>query len=80
MHRTVLNCLPWATHQGMVYVPLGFKATDGLLSKLDEVRGGSAWGAGTLAGENRNPSERELTIAQIQGKSFTDIAKKLAAP
>lgn len=33
----------------MVYLPLGYATVFHLLSNLDEVHGGSAWGAGTFA-------------------------------
>lgn len=36
-------------HHGMIYVPLGYKTTFNILADLSEVRGGSAWGAGTFA-------------------------------
>ena len=36
-------------HHGIIYVPLGYKTTFALLASLDEVRGGSPWGAGTFA-------------------------------
>jgi NAD(P)H dehydrogenase (quinone) len=36
-------------HHGIIYVPLGYKTTFALLANLDEVRGGSPWGAGTFA-------------------------------
>ena len=36
-------------HHGMIYVPLGYKTTFNILADLSEVRGGSAWGAGTYA-------------------------------
>lgn len=37
------------THHGMNFVPLGYRHTMPLLSRLDEVHGGSPWGAGTFA-------------------------------
>ncbi|ETO80370.1 flavoprotein-like protein YCP4, partial [Phytophthora nicotianae P1976] len=45
------------------------------------IHGGSPWGAGTLAGGDgsRQPSKLELTVATTQGKSFAEVAKKLAA-
>lgn len=35
-------------HHGISFVPLGYKNTLQFLGNLDEVHGGSAWGAGTL--------------------------------
>ncbi len=36
-------------HHGMIYVPLGYKTVFGHLANLEEVHGGSPWGAGTLS-------------------------------
>ena len=36
-------------HHGIIYVPLGYKTTFDLLANVDEVRGGSPWGAGTFS-------------------------------
>ncbi|KAF1336138.1 Nad quinone oxidoreductase, partial [Globisporangium splendens] len=75
---TVLMTLPFLTHMGMLYVPLGTRAKK--FGTLDEVVGGGKWGAGTYAGDGtRKPSERELGIARVQGESFAEITKKLAA-
>ena len=48
------------------------------MGPLNEVRGGSAWGAGTLAGVDgsRQPTPLELQIAEIQGKTFYQTLKK----
>ena len=46
---TCLAAMSTLAHHGMVYVPLGYKYCFGELAGLDEVRGGSAWGAGTFA-------------------------------
>lgn len=44
---------------------------------MSEIVGGSAYGAGTVAGGDgsREPSTKELEIAHIQGKSFGDVIK-----
>jgi NAD(P)H dehydrogenase (quinone) len=46
---------------------------------LDEVCGGSAWGAGTFSGATgeRQPSVKELEIAAIQGESFWNALAKV---
>lgn len=66
-------------HQGMVIagVPYSCKA----LLNMDEITGGSPYGASTLAGGDgsRRPSENELTIARFQGEHVAKIAKKLSA-
>lgn len=60
-------------------MPLGYKTTFSILSDLSEVRGGSAWGAGTFsAGDgSRQPSEKELTLAKEQGKAFFGAVNKV---
>ncbi|CAN1222128.1 Probable NAD(P)H dehydrogenase (quinone) FQR1-like 1 [Linum grandiflorum] len=48
--------------------------------EMEEVKGGSPYGAGTFAGDgSRQPTELELGLAQHQGKHFAAIAKKLKA-
>lgn len=66
-------------HQGMVIV--GVPYTEQRLLNMDEISGGSPYGASTITkGDgSRLPSENELTIARFQGKHVTEIAKKLAA-
>ena len=46
---TYIAAMSTLTHHGWIYVPLGYKFTFPLLAELDEVRGGSPWGAGTFA-------------------------------
>lgn len=46
---TVIAAMSTLAHHGIIYVPLGYKNTFSLLADLSEVRGGSAWGAGTFA-------------------------------
>lgn len=45
----------------------------------DHARGGSPYGAGTLAGADgsRQPSETELKIAMTQGKTFAKFVNRL---
>lgn len=77
---TAIAALSSWVHQGMIYVPLGYKYTFAQLSNLDEVRGGSPWGAGTFAAGNgsRQPSKLELEVAEAQGKSFYEIVSKVS--
>ncbi|KAI0311176.1 1,4-benzoquinone reductase [Amylostereum chailletii] len=75
---TALSTLSTFAHHGITFVPLGYATTFAQLSNLSEVHGGSAWGAGTLAGTDgsRQPSALELEVATIQGKGFyTHVAK-----
>jgi NAD(P)H dehydrogenase (quinone) len=76
---TAFTSITFLTHQGMTFVPLGYRSP--LLFNLDEIHGGSPWGAGTLAGGDgsRQPSKLELDVAKAQGESFTQVAKKLSA-
>ena len=66
-------------HHGMVIVGVPY-ACEGL-SSMDEITGGSPYGAATLAGGDgsRRPSENELGIARFQGEHVARIAAKLAA-
>ena len=54
---------------GMLYVPAGYAAGPQLFG-FDEIRGGSPWGASTLAGADgkRKPVALELAIAEGQVK------------
>lgn len=78
---TIRNILSILAHHGIIYVPLGYKNTFPLLTNLEEVHGGSPWGAGTFAAGDgsRTPTELELTIAQTQGSSFYTTVKKFGS-
>lgn len=75
---TAVATMSTLVHHGVNYVPLGYSKAFGLMTELDEARGGSPWGAGTLAGADgsRMPSQKELTLAEIQGKSFYEVVAK----
>lgn len=64
-------------HQGMVIVGVPYSCKE--LTNMDEITGGSPYGAGTLAGNDgaRQPTANELAIARFQGKHVAEIAKKL---
>ncbi|KAB8766472.1 hypothetical protein FH972_026632 [Carpinus fangiana] len=76
---TAIATLSTLTHHGLIYVPLGFKTTSALQSEINEVRGGSAWGAGTFAGADgsRQPSAKEIELATEQGKAFYGAVSKV---
>ena len=63
----------------MIYVPLGYAPDFAALGDLTEVRGGSSWGAGTFsAGDgSRQPSAKELKLAETQGKAFYELVSKV---
>ncbi|CZR49836.1 putative 1,4-Benzoquinone reductase [Fusarium proliferatum ET1] len=77
---TAQNAISTLVHHGIIYVPFGYAKAFGQLVDLSEVRGGSAWGAGTFAGGDgsRQPSAKELELANIQGESFYQIVAKFA--
>ncbi|ANQ86131.1 NAD(P)H:quinone oxidoreductase [Azoarcus olearius] len=65
-------------HHGMVIVGLPY--TEARQMNMDEITGGSPYGATTLAkGDGtRQPSENELAMARFQGGHVAKIAAKLA--
>ncbi len=75
---TALTFVTQLAHHGMVFVPLGYSTPK--LFDLSAPRGGSPYGAGTLAGPDgsRQPSALEKDIAEAHGKHFGTIAAKLA--
>ncbi|MBU0724415.1 MAG: NAD(P)H:quinone oxidoreductase [Alphaproteobacteria bacterium] len=75
---TILGFLPTLMHHGMVVVGAPYSIPE--LADISEFRGGSPYGAGTIAGPDgsRQPSEIELTIARKQGAHVAGIAAKLA--
>ena len=76
---TILSTHTVLLHHGMVLVGLPY-AWQGQM-KLDEVTGGSPYGASTIAGGDgsRQPSANELDGARFQGRHVAQIAGKLAA-
>src|ERR1700688_1491817 len=66
-------------HHGMVIV--GVPYTESGLTYMDDISGGSPYGASTLTkGDgSRQPSDNELAIARFQGRHVAQIAGKLAA-
>lgn len=74
---TILTTLPMLMHHGMVVVglPYSFAGQGG----LDEVKGGTPYGATTLADADgsRKPSAVELDGARFQGAHVAKIAAKL---
>ena len=76
---TLFSIITNLLHFGMVIVGLdyGFAGQN----KLDEVTGGSPYGATTIAAGDgsRQPSENELAGAKYQGRRIAETAAKLAA-
>ncbi len=75
---TILSFHISLLHQGMVVVGLPY-AFQGQM-RIDEITGGSPYGASTIAGGQgeRMPSDNELAAARFQGQHVAAIAKKLA--
>jgi NAD(P)H dehydrogenase (quinone) len=64
-------------HQGMIVVGLPYAFQDQM--RIDEITGGSPYGASTIAGTKgeRMPSKNELAAARFQGRYVATIASKL---
>jgi NAD(P)H:quinone oxidoreductase type IV len=64
-------------HLGMIIVGVPYSCQE--LVNMNEITGGSPYGAGTLAGSDgsRQPSENELAIARFQGRHVAEITRKL---
>jgi len=74
---TALTSLTNYIHHGMLFVPIGYSSP--LLGNMDEIHGGSPYGAGTYAGSDgsRKPTDLELKIAEHQGSHLTQVATAL---
>ncbi|GAB2232800.1 hypothetical protein Drorol1_Dr00011859 [Drosera rotundifolia] len=60
---TTLPAITQLGHHGMIFVPIGYTFGAGMF-EMEKIKGGSAYGAGTYAGDGtRQPSELELAIA-----------------
>ncbi|KAI5366135.1 Putative flavoprotein WrbA [Septoria linicola] len=76
---TAIAAMSTLAHHGFIYVPLGYKTTFNILSDISEVRGGSAWGAGTFSGADgsRQPSAKEIELANAHGKQFYEAVARV---
>jgi NAD(P)H dehydrogenase (quinone) len=74
---TIITMIPTLLHLGFVVVGLPYSCTEQM--GLDEIKGGSPYGATTIAGGQgeRQPSEQERAMARFQGRHVAEIAKKL---
>jgi len=70
----------WHTlaHHGMLIAGLPYNNSQ--LTDLSQVKGGSPYGAGTIAGGDgqRTPSEIEKKMATAQGQYVAELAKKIS--
>jgi len=74
---TLFTIITNLLHFGMVIVGLDYGHAGQMT--LDEITGGSPYGASTIAGGDgsRQPSENELTGARYQGRKIAETAIKL---
>lgn len=77
---TILTFIPTLMHHGMIVVGLPYACPE--ISDISAMRGGSPYGAGTIAGADgsRQPSQNELAQARFQGRHVAEITKKLSRP
>jgi NAD(P)H dehydrogenase (quinone) len=75
---TILSFHITLLHQGFVIVGLPYTFQGQM--RIDEITGGSPYGASTIAGGEgeRMPSENELAAARFQGRHVAAIAAKLS--
>jgi len=73
---TILSFHTTLLHHGMIIVGLPYSAPD--LADVSEVRGGSPYGAATIAAPDgsRQPSQKELNLASFQGHHVARITKQ----
>ncbi|MBI4773812.1 MAG: NAD(P)H:quinone oxidoreductase [Deltaproteobacteria bacterium] len=76
---TILSFHITLLHQGFIIVGLPYTFQGQM--RMDEITGGSPYGASTIAGGSgeRMPSENELDAARYQGRHVATIASKLVA-
>ncbi len=76
---TITSTHAMLLHHGLVIVGLPYSFQGQM--RMDEITGGSPYGATTMSGGDgsRQPSETELEGARFQGRHVAEIAAKLAA-
>jgi NAD(P)H dehydrogenase (quinone) len=76
---TLFSGITTLLHFGLVIVGLPYSSKEQMT--LDEIVGGSPYGATTIAGSKgeRQPSAKDLAGARFQGKHVAQIAARLAA-
>lgn len=74
---TLFSIITNLLHLGMVIVGLPYSAQG--LMRMDEITGGTPYGATTLAGPkgDRQPSANELELARFQGRHVAEITGAL---
>jgi NAD(P)H dehydrogenase (quinone) len=74
---TILSFHTTLLHHGMIVVGLPYAFAGQM--RIDEITGGSPYGASTIAGGKgeRMPSENELSAARFQGRHVAEITSRL---
>jgi NAD(P)H dehydrogenase (quinone) len=74
---TIMSVYTFLLHHGMLIAGVPYAAQE--LSNMNEITGGSPYGASTITGPKgeRMPSANELAIARFQGKHVAEVAGKL---
>jgi NAD(P)H dehydrogenase (quinone) len=74
---TIISFATTLIHHGMIFVGLPYTCPE--LADISELKGGSPWGAATIAGADgsREPSAKELAQARFQGNRVASIAARL---
>ncbi len=74
LETTALTALTQFTHHGMIFVPTGYSFGSEMFD-VSTVHGGTAYGAGTLAGADgsRQPTDYELRYAEHQVLFFSYV-------
>jgi NAD(P)H dehydrogenase (quinone) len=74
---TILSFHTTLLHHGMVIVGLPY--SEQRQSGIDEIKGGSPYGASTITGDQgeRQPSEQERAMARFQGRHVAALAQRL---
>lgn len=74
---TLMSFIQTLLHQGMIVIGLPYAYAPQM--RIDEIVGGSPYGATTIAGGDgsRMPTETELEGARYQGRHIAEITKKL---
>ncbi len=75
---TLMSMMTFLLHMGMAVVGVPYSNSE--LSVIDQMSGGTPYGASTIAGGSgeRQPSENELAIARAQGKYVAEMAVRCA--
>jgi len=78
IETTAFNALTFFSHHGILFVPFGYAKAFPELTNVDELVGGSPYGAGTIAAGDgsRQPSALEKTIAIKHGEHFAEMVKR----